>query len=570
MPAFPIRNIIINRLKSKPKDYSNGNSIFMSNFNQTKEQKELFEKELEEDNYKTWKSFDFLDEVLIGELQEKIGDIPSKVQRIYIPKLLSNDKNTMCRAPTGSGKTLTYVLPLLMNVNWDMNIQFIVITPKKLIKQVFEVFRIYNLNPNVIVKHTYNKKEKKREKEELKKSEEDLYRFLGEHEKCHILVSSLEDLYKNNSKLFYQNEEEDWIDCLKDLKRIIVDEVDGIFQDDINEDTIDDNKIQQFRDVFGSLATKPSYSFFSATQTEGITTFIKTMSEKLEKELFHYEFVHDDDRINRKVGHYNIQSKNWHERMSGIEKSVMGFIENNKDNKNKCIIFCKKDQDVEMIANRLITPENASHFIKCHEGFKRNNVNVVEINTLNEPKAERINNVLHHVWGSLKIDNDEFKIVNIGSFNVSQKEVFKFTYLDKDNKFKIVYDNGLGRKERFWEKKFEFDDQRVMSLTRSFKTDETKVLICTDDIAARGYDPRNVSLIINYDLPKNSQTYVHRAGRSARGINERGVSLTFCNNTNNCLKKEGQLSEYDLIRRIKNKQNIEIKNTPLNEILKNF
>jgi len=59
-----------------------------------------------------------------------------------------------------------------------------------------------------------------------------------------------------------------------------------------------------------------------------------------------------------------------------------------------------------------------------------------------------------------------------------------------------------------------------------FKTGETRILVATD-IAARGIDVDNVSHVINYDLPNEPESYVHRIGRTARAGAE-GVALAFC------------------------------------------
>ncbi|MCM4171416.1 ATP-dependent helicase [Arenibacter sp. TNZ] len=59
-----------------------------------------------------------------------------------------------------------------------------------------------------------------------------------------------------------------------------------------------------------------------------------------------------------------------------------------------------------------------------------------------------------------------------------------------------------------------------------FKDGELKVLIATD-IAARGIDVEELSLVINYDLPNVPETYVHRIGRTGRA-SASGVALSFC------------------------------------------
>lgn len=58
-----------------------------------------------------------------------------------------------------------------------------------------------------------------------------------------------------------------------------------------------------------------------------------------------------------------------------------------------------------------------------------------------------------------------------------------------------------------------------------FKSGKYRVLIATD-IASRGIDVTNIELVINYDLPSNTEDYVHRIGRTARaGVAGRAISL---------------------------------------------
>merc|ERR1712137_360114 len=60
----------------------------------------------------------------------------------------------------------------------------------------------------------------------------------------------------------------------------------------------------------------------------------------------------------------------------------------------------------------------------------------------------------------------------------------------------------------------------------AFKEGDLKVLVATD-IAARGIDVEDLSLVVNYYLPNVSETYVHRIGRTGRA-NASGTALSFC------------------------------------------
>jgi len=59
----------------------------------------------------------------------------------------------------------------------------------------------------------------------------------------------------------------------------------------------------------------------------------------------------------------------------------------------------------------------------------------------------------------------------------------------------------------------------------NFRNGKTRVLIATD-IIARGIDVQQVSLVINYDIPKDKECYIHRIGRSGRH-GRKGVSINF-------------------------------------------
>jgi ATP-dependent RNA helicase DDX47/RRP3 len=58
-----------------------------------------------------------------------------------------------------------------------------------------------------------------------------------------------------------------------------------------------------------------------------------------------------------------------------------------------------------------------------------------------------------------------------------------------------------------------------------FRSGSRNILVATD-VAARGLDIPKIALVINYDLPQDSTTYIHRVGRTARAGNS-GRSISF-------------------------------------------
>lgn len=67
-------------------------------------------------------------------------------------------------------------------------------------------------------------------------------------------------------------------------------------------------------------------------------------------------------------------------------------------------------------------------------------------------------------------------------------------------------------------------EQRLNNVN-DFKNLTVPVLICTD-LAARGLDIPKIEMVINYDMPKSHEIYLHRVGRTARAGRE-GRSITF-------------------------------------------
>ena len=60
----------------------------------------------------------------------------------------------------------------------------------------------------------------------------------------------------------------------------------------------------------------------------------------------------------------------------------------------------------------------------------------------------------------------------------------------------------------------------------NFKSGQVRVLVATD-IAARGVDVDDISHVINFELPNEPESYVHRIGRTARAGTE-GIAISFC------------------------------------------
>jgi translation initiation factor 4A len=138
------------------------------------------------------------------------------------------------------------------------------------------------------------------------------------------------------------------------------------------------------------------------------------------------------------------------------------------------------------------------------------------------------------------VKKDELTLEGIKQFFVSvEKEEWKLGTLDDIYKSltitqAIIYCN-LRRKAEWLAEKMRANGHAVSCMhgdmqqsergviMRDFRSGQSRVLITTD-LLARGIDVQQVSLVINFDLPVNRESYIHRIGRGGR-FGRKGVAI---------------------------------------------
>jgi translation initiation factor 4A len=90
--------------------------------------------------------------------------------------------------------------------------------------------------------------------------------------------------------------------------------------------------------------------------------------------------------------------------------------------------------------------------------------------------------------------------------------------------------------------------ERVM---QRFRTGASRILITTN-LVARGINVQTVSLVINYDLPRDRESYIHRIGRGGR-YGRKGVAISFVND-----------NQAGVLRDLERFYDTEIKEMPMN------
>ncbi|KAH0786460.1 ATP-dependent RNA helicase FAL1 [Histomonas meleagridis] len=143
---------------------------------------------------------------------------------------------------------------------------------------------------------------------------------------------------------------------------------------------------------------------------------------------------------------------------------------------------------------------------------------------------------------NLLVPRDELSLSNVNQYIVRSAEEFKFDALidlyqsvaiERAVIFVNTRDKGTWLKNQMVSSGFtvslahgQLSMEEREQITADFRNGETRVLIATD-VWARGIDVRNVTLVINFDIPTQCETYLHRIGRSGR-FGRKGIAITFC------------------------------------------
>ena len=132
-------------------------------------------------------------------------------------------------------------------------------------------------------------------------------------------------------------------------------------------------------------------------------------------------------------------------------------------------------------------------------------------NELNKLRSDRLIQIIKNHINS----NPKYSIVIFANFKMIVEEL---SYLLSQKQLTNVTIHG-SKSQQAREKAIE-----------EFRSSKVSILVATD-IAARGIDIPNVSLVINYQMTKKFDEYIHRIGRTGRA-GKKGTSFTFIDNSN--------------------------------------
>ena len=179
----------------------------------------------------------------------------------------------------------------------------------------------------------------------------------------------------------------------------------------------------------------------------------------------------------------------------GFRDEVMQILKALPASKKTALFSATFNDEIKAFANEIL--QNPISL----EANKENPNNITEYYTLSEHKKQSLLNALATVPSKKTL-----------IFCETKEESFTiYEFLQKHN-LPVTYING------------NLDQQKRFEHLTLFKNGSKPLLVATN-LAARGLDIDEIELIINYSLPLEKESYIHRIGRSARG-DKKGVALS--------------------------------------------
>lgn len=133
--------------------------------------------------------------------------------------------------------------------------------------------------------------------------------------------------------------------------------------------------------------------------------------------------------------------------------------------------------------------------------------------------SEQVEQRIYHVG---RADKKDLLLHILETENVTRALVFTRTKHNANKLEKFLNDKGI-KAAAIHGNKSQGARQRALE---GFRSGAVRILVASD-IAARGIDVEGISHVINFEMPNEPETYVHRIGRTGRA-EARGVALSFC------------------------------------------
>lgn len=201
--------------------------------------------------------------------------------------------------------------------------------------------------------------------------------------------------------------------------------------------------------------------------------------------------------------------------------------------KCNCVIFDEADRLFEMGFNK------DNEYVLSKVKPKRQ---LIMVSATNNQEVFRTAYKFNSNPEEVKLNEDDLMVDNINQQVAMVSEEEKMPYLvnllrKHENAYTIVFCNTqyMTSLVAIWLEQMGFKVKAISGrlpqskrtrLLQDFRDKKITTLVCTD-VAARGLDIKDVNLVVNYDMPHEAPSYVHRVGRTGRAGKE-GLAIGLC------------------------------------------
>jgi len=186
---------------------------------------------------------------------------------------------------------------------------------------------------------------------------------------------------------------------------------------------------------------------------------------------------------------------------SGFKDSIYNIVKQTPKNTQMCLFSATIPKDVIELTNKFMN--NPKRLLMKNEVLTLEGIKQYYVNT-------KDNNWKYDVL------IDIYETISISQCIIycnSKKRVNELGNTLKNNDFPVLMIHG------------EMNSDERKEIMEKFKAGEARILISTD-LLSRGIDVQQLSLVINFDLPIENETYIHRIGRSGR-YGRKGIAINF-------------------------------------------
>lgn len=185
----------------------------------------------------------------------------------------------------------------------------------------------------------------------------------------------------------------------------------------------------------------------------------------------------------------------------------MGFIEDMKDiisylpKERQTLLFSATlGEEVLNLAKNYMKPEYKAIVVKPEELL-----------------LKQIDQKIYKISSHLKLEK-LVEILNYGKY--TKTLIFVQTKIEAENLAQTLFERGFLAQAIHGD----YPQRKREKIMKDFRTGRFNLLVATD-VASRGLDIKNLELVINYGLPKDPNSYIHRIGRTGR-TGEKGTAIS--------------------------------------------